>query len=227
MDQFREEILAALAERAVASPSDAQSWCRVCRSCASSFSNFGLWDRVLAQVHWPFSNRLSSSVLNAFSKYGSHCSSLSVDGHRGGIQDLSTLAGLCPQISELEVTGIGVEGLDASALRHWAPSLHRMTLCFFYDAIDGAPALREVLQHVVETCFAVEYLSVHGIDWPSARDCVCEVLSKPGIGAPNLQKLEVTGSEAQLSPTWCSKFEQARPGLVVRFATRPAANLDW
>jgi len=226
MEHVGQEMMAAFAARAVATRAEAFTWCLVSRGFSDSFARFQLWGQVLATVAWPPSAR-RTFILQAFERLGSHCRFLSVDGYRGGNEDLVTLARLCPQISAVEIEGVDVRGLNADAWRLWSRSLRQLSLSFFYSSIDGAPPLKEVLKDVVESCQELEHLVVQGIDWNKARESCLEVLTEQRTSAPRLRKLELRGSEAKLSPGSADGLRRARPGIVISTTMRATPNLDW
>lgn len=222
-----EELLVALAGWVVSAPGEARRWCLVSQGFARLFRRFELWPLALASVRWPPAPSKRAGTLAALERMGMHCRGLVVEGLLGGVEDLPLLARRCPSVKDVVVTGIGVEGVETEVWKLWGSSLRRASLGFLYDAVDGPPAIREVLADLVALCPQLEALSIVGMDWLTAREgCLGVLIGSPGQ-APNLRFLSLFGSEAQLGSEALKRLGWARPGLRVRSKVLPAPNLDW
>jgi len=221
---FQDELLAMAAAFFAASPREAWHWCLVSSEFRDIFLRFNIWGRLTAVVSWPPRLKRTSALL-ALAKHGSECTTLFVDGMLGGTNDIASLAGFCPSVRELEVTSIGSEGLDPVSWNVWGRTLTRLSLSFFYDAIDGPPALREVLHAMVEHCHSLEDLRVAGMDWSNARQVCLAALAKQG--APKLRRLQLLGTAASPTTEEQADLRAIRPDLEVQVAVRPLPNLDW
>jgi len=223
LDYLREELLATVAAYTIHHPSDARKWCLTSRTFASAFEQFSLWPLVVANIRWPPSAH-RDRVLCAYSRLGCHCMRLSVDEVRAGSQDILCLAQCCPSVRALEVTGIGAKGLDPTIWKLWS-ALNSANLSFFYDAVDGPPALREVIADVVRQCNELEQLTVAGMDWKNARQSCVTRLCVGGL--PKLRRLVLAGCEALLTPEEQQQLSTARPDLSVFSVVKRLPNLDW
>lgn len=221
---FQDEWLAMAAAFFAASPREARHWCLVCSEFRDIFHRFNIWGRLTAVVSWPPSLKRTSALL-ALAKHGSECTTLFIDGILGGTDDIASLTGLCPSVRELEVTSIGSEGLDPLSWNVWGRTLKRLSLSFFYDAIDGPPALREVLYAMVQDCHDLEELRVSGIDWSNARLACLAALALQG--APKLRRVQLLGAAATPTFEEQADLRAVRPDLEVQVALRPMPNLDW
>jgi len=221
-----------MAAWAVSGPAEAGRWCRVSRGVADACRCFGIWGQAVRSVRWPPSDRKAEArALVAYGRLGAHCRSLFVDGLRCGPEEILCLARLCPQLRFVEVTGIGALGVDREVWRIWGKTLRCANLSFFYDAVDGAPALRETLGDVIGNCEQLEHLAVAGMDWLTAGiSCLAALGGRPTATASpgaGLRRLELTGSEDLADDEAVAMLRRRRPGLEVRVAVRPLPNLDW
>lgn len=226
---LQDELFAAVAAFVISGPTDALHLCQVSSTAAKNFDGPDLWGHAVRTVRWPpcTHHGLSSRerVAKAYSGIGTHCRSLVVDGHRRGVEDLLSLAHIFPRVHRLEVTGIGAEGIKTEVWHIWASSLRRCKLAFFYDAVDGMPALTDVLEDVVKHSPELEDLAVSGMDWPSAPTACVSALCRPG--AVRLKRLVLSGSEARVQEEFMRRILATRPKLQIVSQVVPGANLDW
>jgi len=237
MGPLHGEVLSYVAAYAVSLPKEAFQWSLASSEISKMLHRYGLWSQVVSTLSWPpSSSRGKSSRADAFVVYqrlGIHCKSLSIDGVRSEADDLRQLAKHCPAVHAVELLHIGSQGIHKDVWRAWAQCLRKASLSFFYDAVDGAPPIREVLLDILVLCPQLESLAIAGIDWKSAVEACVRVLSttrssmhQRGV-VPKLQRLELVGSEAVLSEDAEAMLKRVWPGLSLRARLLATPNLDW